>query len=64
MSKVRIQHTRALGYCRKGVKKFFERHNIDWDTFIKEGVPEEALLNTNDALAIKVVENKKKMDGD
>lgn len=61
MSNVTIEHTRACGYCRKGVKKYFDSIGIDWQTFIKEGVPEEVLLQTNNAMAIKSVEKMKEM---
>ena len=62
MSKVRIQHTRACGYCRKGVKKFFDGIGVNWDAFLKEGIPEKTLLDTNNVMATKVVEKKRQMD--
>ena len=51
-----IKHTRVLGYCSRGVREFFNRHNLDYSKFIKEGLPCDELLATNDSMAIKVVE--------
>jgi len=62
MSNVRIEHARACGYCRKGIKKFCERHGLDWNTFLTEGIPEEELLSMDDLMATKTVEHMKEQD--
>lgn len=55
--KVYMRHVRAAGYCRKeGVKPFFDARNWDWLDFIKNGINAEKLIETNDAMALKVVE--------
>ncbi|WP_180036394.1 MULTISPECIES: hypothetical protein [unclassified Acinetobacter] len=55
--KVYMRHVRAAGYCRKeGVKPFFDARNWDWLDFIKNGIDAEKLIETNDAMALKVVE--------
>lgn len=46
----------ACRFCNKGSRKFFEKHGLDWATFVKEGIPEEKLLATGDAMALQVVE--------
>lgn len=56
-----MEHARSVVYCNgrycsKGMRKFAEKHNIDYTKFLKEGLDEEILLATNDAMAIKVVE--------
>ncbi len=61
MSNVSIQHTRGLGYCRKGAKKFLEDHGFDWKTFLFEGIPEEELLKVDDAMVTNAVEYMRKM---
>lgn len=50
------QHLRALRYCNNGTRAFFERHGLDWSTFVKVGLPEEDFLKTGDAMASRLVE--------
>lgn len=55
---VQHHHMKAAGinFCNKGARLFFQRHGLDWDQFRKEGIPEDDLIATNDALAMRVVE--------
>lgn len=57
---IKMEHIRGVCYCRKGTKEFFERHGLDWKKFLAEGIPEEGLLATNDAMAAAVVEFARK----
>lgn len=61
--KITLQHLRSLpvdskrsGYCSKGTRLFFQRHELDWDTAKTDGIDEEQLLATGDAQAKAVVE--------
>lgn len=55
--KIYIRHIREAGYCRKeGVKPFFDAHGWDWPDFLVNGIDAQKLINTNDAMALKVVE--------
>lgn len=54
--KVNIRDLRAARMCSSGARDFFKRHQLDWSAFIKEGVEEEDLLNTGDAMAKRLVE--------
>lgn len=54
---------RALGYCRRGVKTFLENKGYDWQRFLSDGVPEEFLIATNDAMAQKVVDYVRTQNG-
>ena len=56
MARVTIEHTRAVGYCRKGVRAFLQRHGLSWRQFLYEGIDEERLLATGDAMATRAVE--------
>lgn len=47
------------GYCSKGMRIFAERHNCSWSKFLKEGVDENFLLSTGDAMAIQIVKKAK-----
>ena len=53
---ITTKHLRAVGYCLSGSRRFCTKHGIDWRRLVREGVPEEHLLRTGDAMAIKVVE--------
>ncbi len=47
---------RRIHFCSKGARDFFNRHNLDWNEFVKNGLPEEVILATKDQMAIGVVE--------
>lgn len=53
---VRLEDIRALKFCSRGTRDFFQRNGMDWATFIKEGLPAEQFEATGDAMALKVVE--------
>lgn len=42
--------------CSSGTRDFFKRHNMDWNKFLKEGLPEDDFIKTGDAMAMQVVE--------
>lgn len=50
----------GLQYCSRGARAWFQQHNLDWFKFVTEGIPEEELLATGDAMAIAVVEEAKR----
>lgn len=53
---VRMEHVRAARQCSRGARAFFTRHGLDWERFLRNGVPVELLEATGDAMAIKVCE--------
>ena len=53
---VRMEHVRASKMCSRGARAFFKRHNLDWNTFIRDGIPVEQIEATGDAMALKVAE--------
>lgn len=53
---VRMEHVRAARMCSRGARAFFARHNLDWQTFIKDGLPAEVIAATGDGMALQVVE--------
>lgn len=59
-----VQHrhlkTSEVNFCNKGARAFFQRHGLDWQAFLGEGIPEEQLIATNDAMAMKVVEQARR----
>jgi len=67
--KVTLTHLRSVpgfgpkpGFCAGGARAFFARYGLDWSTFIKDGIDEEALLGTGDALAIALVEHARRCE--
>lgn len=53
---IRMRDIRAAKMCSSGARQFFERHNLDWSGFLKNGIEAEKLLATGDAMARRVVE--------
>jgi hypothetical protein len=58
MNELIVTHAdmRALGYCNRGARAWFARHQFDWPRFLEEGLPAADLLATGDQLAHAVVE--------
>lgn len=53
---ITMRDIRAAKMCSGGTRDFFARHNIDWVSFLKEGVPAKVLTDTGDHMALQVVE--------
>jgi hypothetical protein len=53
---VTMEHVRKAQMCSRGSRKFFERHNLDWNDFLLNGIPASKLIPLNDAMANEVVE--------
>lgn len=47
----------STGLCHRGARAWFARHELDWLTFCRDGLPASALLATGDAIAARVVEH-------
>lgn len=56
---ITVQDCSSRGYCSKGMRRFAEKHGLDWIKFVKEGIDSEKLLATKDGMAIKIVERVK-----
>ena len=57
---ITMRDVRACNMCAKGAREFFQRHNLSWQDFIKNGIDSALLEKTGDAMAIKVIENAKR----
>lgn len=53
---IKIEHVRKARMCMAGTRKFFKRHGLDFHDFIKNGIESSVLIQTGDAMAIRVVE--------
>lgn len=58
---IRMRDVRAAKMCSGGSRMFFEKHSLDWNAFLKEGILASKLIETNDVLALKIVEITKKL---
>lgn len=59
-SRITISDVRRAGHCVTGARDWFERHELDFRDFIRNGIAEEDFLASGDGLAASVVEHKKK----
>lgn len=53
---IRMPDLRAALMCSRGSRKFFEAHGLDWQDFLKNGIPASKLLATGDYMAQQLVE--------
>lgn len=51
-----MRDVRAVHMCSRGTREWFERHNLDWSDFLKNGVPVEILDAIGDPMGIAVAE--------
>jgi hypothetical protein len=51
-----MNHIRQAHMCSRGAREFFVKHGLDWRGFLAEGLPEEDFINTQDAMALHLVE--------
>ena len=64
--KVRVNDLRLVpggAYCHRGARAFAQRHNLDWQDFVKNGIDAEVLRQTGDAMAVRIVEAVEQRDG-
>ncbi|AZM38547.1 hypothetical protein EJP75_08315 [Acinetobacter baumannii] len=54
--RIYMHHIRQAKMCAKGTRMFFERHNFDFQDFLKNGIEAELFIATGDAMALQVVE--------
>lgn len=60
---VTVQHLRSFsgssgrGICHAGARQIAVRLGLDWTQFVQHGLDEQVLMDTGDAMAIKLVEH-------
>jgi hypothetical protein len=52
---IRMPDIRRVKMCSNGTREFFTKHNLDWNSFLINGITSDKLEATGDALAINVV---------
>lgn len=53
---IRMPDIRAALMCARGSRRFFEQNGLDWQDFLKNGIPASKLLATGDFMAQRLVE--------
>lgn len=54
--RVYTTHIRAAKLCMGGTRQWWKANGLDWNDFIKNGIPGETLIATGDPLALRPVE--------
>lgn len=55
MDKVTMKHIRAAGLCSRGLRRFATEKGLDFDAFLKDGMPIEEARKIDDAMVARVV---------
>ena len=50
-----MNDARKAGFCARGIKAWFDERELDFRAFLRDGIEEDVLLETGDALALRVV---------
>lgn len=53
---VTMADVRKAKMCSGGARRFFRKHDLDWQQFLREGIPAQTLIEIGDAMGLKVVE--------
>ena len=53
---IKISDVWACHMCSRGARAFFERHDLDYSDFLRNGIDTETLEKTGDAMALRVIE--------
>jgi hypothetical protein len=56
--RITITDARLAGHCVRGVKDWFERHELDFAVFLRDGISAEEFITRGDALSARIVELK------
>lgn len=54
--RVFMRHIRRAKLCAGGTRTWWKDNGLDWNDFLKNGIPGEKLLETGDPFAQRVVE--------
>jgi hypothetical protein len=60
---VRMKHVRGAKLCSGGCRAWFRRHNLDWNVFLKSGIPASVIEATGDPFALRAAERARADDG-
>lgn len=49
----------SIQFCNRGARVFFERHGLDWSSFIQHGIDDSELVGIDDEMLRQVIDNAK-----
>lgn len=52
---ITVSDLKRLGYCNKGARKWFESVGLDWNAFVKNGLPADVVLAKGDGMSERLV---------
>lgn len=55
MTIVLHRHCRELGYCNRGLRRWFSSEGLDWADFLKNGIAAETLRQRDNAMAERAI---------
>lgn len=61
MTTVRVEDCRALKYCALGMRRYFTKHDLDFKTFLQDGLPAEAFPK-DDLLATQAIKQAERRE--
>ena len=52
---------KAVHFCSRGIRAFFDKYELDYTDFIKNGIEADLLLERtfNDSMVIQILEHKR-----
>lgn len=50
-----VRNLQGQTWCTKGARKWAETHHLDFDKFVREGLPASQFIATGDAIAMEFV---------
>ena len=59
-----VRDIRAAGICMKGARDWFKARDMDWTSFLSEGLNSGHFVATGDPFALRMVECAKKARSD
>lgn len=62
MTTVTLADLRAIKFCSRGSREWFDRHGLDWSRFVSDGLPVSAFSGIEDAMLKKAIEQAKERE--
>ena len=53
--RIYVRHLRQAGFCHRGARQFFFNHNLDWSSFVKNGIPINKVEAIDDIMVRQVI---------
>lgn len=53
---ITIKHTKAVGYCNAGLRRWFEGRDLSFGEFVMNGASDEWFMSQGDAMADRLVD--------